>query len=349
MKTAVLLLALMGVGWVGSATAADPRYTFGQAQAMPAERARAKCEEALAGVDYDRQEFALIWANEKRPVLDRVTDSLALGLPAAREVASAGRGDVAPAGIPTALMDKSLDKFVRANLALRFGRDAAVRNAFEEAIEAFDLVAAEDVVDPASYHFYRAVSAHALMKREESAKSLARLADVSDVPRRYLAVAGQMVYEEWSADPKDLANIGKLMDNSRRRLDLGRGGQKTQDIQKKIVFRLDEIIKELEQKGKGDGQAGGKPNCPPGGKPDQKPGPGDKQVQQPAQESVIMGGEGKGAVDEKKLRQLAENWGTLPPEKRAKVVQDITRDLPAKFEPMIKAYFEALNRMHPHK
>jgi hypothetical protein len=41
------------------------------------------------------------------------------------------------------------------------------------------------------------------------------------------------------------------MDSSGRRLDLARGGQTTQTIQKRIIFRLDEKIKELEEKAKG--------------------------------------------------------------------------------------------------
>jgi hypothetical protein len=62
-----------------------------------------------------------------------------------------------------------------------------------------------------------------------------------------------------------------------------------------------------------------------------------------------MGGSGKGTVDEKQLRQIAESWGTLPPEKRAKIVEDITRDLPAKYKPMIDEYFKSLNRIHGFK
>jgi hypothetical protein len=62
-----------------------------------------------------------------------------------------------------------------------------------------------------------------------------------------------------------------------------------------------------------------------------------------------MGGSGKGTVDEKQLRQIAESWGTLPPEKRAKIVEDITRDLPAKYKPMIDEYFKSLNRINGFK
>jgi hypothetical protein len=156
--------------------------------------------------------------------------------------------------------------------------------------------------------------------------------------------------QNWSADPKDLSNITRLMDNSGRRLELARGGEKTQDIQKKIVFRLDELIKDLENKNKpGQGQANGG-NCPNGGTPGNGP-PGGNTVQpsSPAGDSVIMGGSGSGKIDEKQLRQIAETWGSLPPDKRAKIEAELTRDLPPKYELMIKEYFNSLNRIHGYK
>ncbi|MFM8271095.1 MAG: hypothetical protein ACKODX_02055, partial [Gemmata sp.] len=190
--------------------------------------------------------------------------------------------------------------------------------------------------------------------KEQAISSIVKLLDdVADAPDRYKMVAALMFFEMqgWATDPKDLSNIERLMDNSGRRLDLARGGEKTQDIQKKIVFRLDELIKDLEAKNKpGDGQANSG-NCPGGG---DKPGQGNKpgntiNPSNPAQDSMIMGGSGAGKVTDQDLRKIAEQWGTLPPEKRAKVVQEITRDLPPKFEPMIKNYFEALDKIHGYK
>jgi polyhydroxyalkanoate synthesis regulator phasin len=55
----------------------------------------------------------------------------------------------------------------------------------------------------------------------------------------------------WSE--KDLDSIARKMKNVERRLDLSRGGPKTQKIQKEIVARLDEMIKDLENKNKGNG------------------------------------------------------------------------------------------------
>ena len=62
-----------------------------------------------------------------------------------------------------------------------------------------------------------------------------------------------------------------------------------------------------------------------------------------------MGGSGAGKVDPKELRQIADRWGSMPAAERAKVRNEITRDLPPKFEPMIKNYFESLDKMHGYK
>ena len=50
---------------------------------------------------------------------------------------------------------------------------------------------------------------------------------------------------------KDLQSVARKMENVERRLELARGGPQTQKLQKEIVLRLDELIKELENKNKG--------------------------------------------------------------------------------------------------
>jgi hypothetical protein len=62
-----------------------------------------------------------------------------------------------------------------------------------------------------------------------------------------------MVVDMANWQDKDLGSIARKMDNVERRLDLSRGGPKTQKIQKEIVARLDELIKERENQGKGCG------------------------------------------------------------------------------------------------
>ena len=338
------------------ATAAEavlkkPAYGFSTLKAVPAADARAKSEAWLKSVGkFNQEAFDKVWDKADRAVLDRVADTLTQGSSEAEALLETARKIDAPAAatVPGLLKDARQDPFFRANLALAFAKHNANKKAYEEALEALNTVAPEAVVDPSSYFFFKAVAEHATMKRDAATASITRLLDdVADAPDRYRMVATLMFFDmvNWSPDPKDLTNIGRLMDNSGRRLDLARPGEKTQDIQKKIVFRLDELIKEMENQCKGGGQCNGG-SCPDGGKPGNKPGAGSLQPSSPAPDSTIMGGSGPGKVDDKKLREIADGWGTMPPDKRAKVVAEITGELPAKYKPMIDEYFKSLNRLH---
>jgi hypothetical protein len=341
---------------VSSANAAEPikspTFGFSSLKAATPESAKAKTEAWLKSVGkFDQTAFNKIWAEESRTVLDRTVDSLALGSPeAAALLTSVRKSDaVAPEVTPAILLDPKQDAFFRTNMSVAFAKAAASKKVYEEALEALNAATPEAAVDPAALFFFKAVAEFSTMRREAASVSVLRLIDdVLDAPDRYKRVGIEMFFEmqNWSADPKDLSNIERLMDNSGRRLELARGGEKTQGIQKKIVFRLDELIKELENKNKpGDGNGG---NCPNGGTPGNSPG-NTTQPSSPAQDSVIMGGAGAGNVDEKKLRQIAAEWGTLPPEKRAKIIDDITREAPAKYKPLIDQYFKSLNQVHGYK
>jgi len=348
-------LAVVAAPATAAEPAKKPTFGFSTLKAMTPEAAKAKAAASLAAMkaDYDKGAFEKIWADEKRTVLDRTADSLALGnSEAAGILANVRKAEYVPAETPALLKNEKLDPFFRTNVALAFAKASANKKVYEEALEALKGVNPELAVDPASYFFFKAVSEHATMKKDPAVGSIVKLLDdVADAPDRYKMVATLMFFDMqgWAADPKDLSNIERLMDNSGRRLDLARAGEKTQDIQKKIVFRLDEIIKELEAKANQSQCQGG--SCPGGGqKPgDGPPGGSTTQPTRNAKESVIMGGSGKGQVDEAQLRKIAEQWGGLPPAQRAKIVADLTRDLPPKFEPMIKNYFEALDRIHGYK
>jgi hypothetical protein len=328
-----------------------PTFGFSTLRMMTEEAAKSQAIEWLrASGRYDAATVERIWNDQGRSLIDRTADVLALGLPPAQVALQQVRDPNAPPPetAPAFVKDNNLDPFVRTNLALAFAKAAVNRKAYEEALDALNGGVAEKAVDPAAFLFFKAVCEHATIQKNAATRSILRLLDeVADAPDRYKLVASLMFFEmqNWSPDPKDLANIERLMDNSGRRLELARAGEKTQDIQRKIIFRLDELIKELENQQKNGGQCNGG-NCPNGG---QSGGnrPGSQQnPSNPAPDSVIMGGSGKGIVDEKELRKIAESWGTLPPDRRAKIIEDINRDLPPKYKPIIDEYFKALNRIH---
>ncbi len=336
-----------------------PDYGFSTLKPTASAEAKAKAAAWLKSVGkFDQAAFDKIWANEDRPLMDRVADTLALGNTEADAILTNIKNPdtAAPISVPALIKDTKQDPFFRANLALAYGKAAANKRAYEEAAEALASVPPEQVVDPATYFFFKAVSEHATMKKDAAGVSITRLRKdmlETDVPDRYRTVAILMFFdmEGWSPDPKDLLNIERLMDNSGRRLDLAKPDDETQTIQKKIVFRLDELIKEKENQGGGGG--GGQANggaCPGGGKPGgSQPGNGPGNTTNPnqnAQDSKIMGGAGQNKDINKELRNAADNWGALPPSERAKIVDQITRDYPAKYKPLIDEYFKSLNRMH---
>jgi hypothetical protein len=76
------------------------------------------------------------------------------------------------------------------------------------------------------------------------------------------------------------------------------------------------------------------------------PAGGTVRPSQSAADSLIMGGSGKGNMDEKQLRLLAENWGSMPAANRTKAIRDLTRDASPKYETMMRNYFTALDKMN---
>ena len=113
------------------------------------------------------------------------------------------------------------------------------------------------------------------------------------------------------------------MDNIERRLELARGGEQTQKMEKDVIARLDELIKKIENQQKQQQQGGqpqpnpggGEPgdpedgNCPPS-QPSNGPPQGNTiQSSSPATDDYLGGAGAKGNVDDKKIKDLAEVLG----------------------------------------
>ena len=183
------------------------------------------------------QSVETIWKSD-RPVLDKVTEVLCLGDPAARKLIDEARNPniAAPTEMPALLKDASKPKFYRANLSLAYARALSNRRIYEESLAVLNNIRAEQVVDPAAYLFHKAVAEHALTKGPEANNTIVRLlGDVEDPPERYKSVGALMVFDILSWKEKDLGAIARKMDNIERRLDLSRGGPTTRKMQKEVV------------------------------------------------------------------------------------------------------------------
>jgi len=244
-----------------AADRAPPREiaSFGTLQAPTAEAAKAQAAAWYArSGGKDQAKFDAIWATD-RPTLEKVADTLALGNPEAAKILKQARdaNSPAPDGIPAMLKDKKVDAYLRSNLALAYAKALSQRRIFEEAQLALNAVKAEDVVDPAAYFFTKAVADYSLMAKLEASTAVLRLLeDVSDSPERYRMVAALMQFDMLTWQDNDLGWIARKMGIIADRLDIVRGGEKTRKMQKEVLVRLEEMIKEKENQQKQQ-QSGG--------------------------------------------------------------------------------------------
>jgi hypothetical protein len=202
------------------------------------------------------KQFEAIWKDEGRTVLDRVVETFVLGDPAAAKLMAEGRDPLLPAPTkpPEILRDAKGAQFYKANLGLGYARALSARRVHEEALETLKLFHPEQVVDPSAYLFHRAVSEHALLQKGDATKTISRIIDDAPfAPDRYKNVSVLMLLDMQTWKDKDLSAIARKMENIERRLELARGGPETQRQQKEVVMRLDELIKELENKQKKPG------------------------------------------------------------------------------------------------
>jgi len=316
---------------------------FGTLRAASADDARAQAEKWLKDAGkFDDKAFKAVWDSAEKPLVDKVADTFALGDDNAAKLLKMARDPEAPApeAVPAYLKDKKIAGYEQANLTLAYAKALASKKVYEDALESLRLVKAEQVVDPASYYFNRAVCEHGLMLQPEATDTIARLLDdVADVPERYKMVAALMHFDMLTWQDQDLGWVSRKMDIIQRRLNLTRGGEKTQKIQREVVVRLSEMIKELENKKKQGGGSCNGGNCPNGGKQD---GPNNMQPGSPLDDSRLGGISGPGNVNSKKFKEIAAVWGKLPEKERAKAMVELTRDLPPKYKEAIEAYLKGI-------
>jgi len=229
--------------------------SFGAIKAADAAEAQKQAEAWLKSVKGDETKFKAIWESD-RPLIDKVSATLALGdADAAKLLAEAKDADsAAPLEVPAVIKDKKKAAFLRDNLALAYAKALTTRKVYEEALETFAVVKADDVVDPAAYYFHKAVCEYELMLKDKAEGSIDRLlVDVTDSPERYRMVAALMHFDMLTWQEKDLGWIARKMEGIQRRLELKRGGKQTQKQQKEVLVRLDEMIKEIENQQKKGG------------------------------------------------------------------------------------------------
>ena len=219
------------------------------------------------------------------------------------------------------------EPFFSANLRLLYGRWLIRQSMYDEAYEQLAGLEPQDVADPGALLFFQAVACHRLIKTDEALAAVRRLMErEEDCLRRYRSLARLMQNDLEGLAEDSLDHIARRMDNVRRRLDLGRPGEKTRKIEDGIIESLDKLIKKLEkqQQQQQAGSAGD-----------------NKRPSIPAGDSRAMSGRGPGRVVRRGIGAKM-GWGNLPSKKREEALQQVNREFPAHYREVIEQYFRKL-------
>jgi hypothetical protein len=140
------------------------------------------------------------------------------------------------------------------------------------------------------------------------------------------------------------------MSNIERRLELARGGPKTQKLQKEVISRLDELIKELENKAKGECSSCNGGSCPNGGDSQAQGNGGGQANKTPMGDSRVATNGGSGNAIQRQIRKLGERWGQLPERERAQAereFEDLVGSLSLAHQEAYRTYFRRLQEQRP--
>lgn len=254
----VLAVAVLAPG-IAQAQAAEEAAPLGVIKTPTLEQAKAQAlnwlREAKADENTLRRAEAFWDPASDRPLIERVAETIALVDREAQELFASARDAETPApmAVPDVIRDGDKPAFYRANLGLYYAKLLTNRKVYEQALEAIKAVRPEQVVDPASYYFFKAVCENKLENKEAGLESIDRLfKSVPDAPERYVVTANLMKAQmtTWKSKgtsiPDDLKWAARRMDNIAGRLDIARGGKKTQGMQKEVIDLLEEIIKKMD-------------------------------------------------------------------------------------------------------
>lgn len=325
-----------------------PGAAFGkvaQHRVWSRDEVRQRVDQWLADVgasDEIRQSTVALLEKEPAPqdgpeMLARICEAFALQHAEARQVLDHIRqGKRAQPGPDVAwLKAEAAHPLLGNNLRLYYGRWLCQEKLFDESRSLLEEIDVEHVVDPATLYFFQSVVYHRLLEKDAGLAAIEHLLqDVSDSPRRYLSLANLMQNDLSALKDDSLDHIARRMEDVERRLDLGRAGKRVRKIEDGIVESLDKMIEELEKQQQQQQQ--------------QQQAGGQMQPSQPAQQSRIMGGQGPGEVDPKKIA-AKDTWGDLPPKKRQEALQQIPKNFPSHYRDVIEQYFRRAQETEPRR
>lgn len=218
-------------------------------------------------------------------------------------------------------------RWAECHLQLDLGCRLAGQQKFDAAEICLRKLKTTDVIFPAQLLFYRGMSNYKLLRFAAARQDLELLLKHrSHLDRRTLTLADLMVGDIPESEDSSLHQVARLMDAALRRQSLNEAGQRVLDDEASIVDMLEQLIDQKEQQQKQQQQQQGQAQS-------KSARPMDKGMRAPLL--------GKGEVDPRQM--TAKQWGDLPPQEQAKVITEMTRQMPPHYKKVVEEYFRRLS------
>lgn len=225
------------------------------------------------------------------------------------------------------LADSATPELVRHNMRLYLARWMVQQGYYDEAIGWTDGLTTDDVVAPEALLFYRAVAHHRLVEPDKADAALTQLLQrEEDLPSRFQKLADLMRQDLSGLEDDSLGHIARRMEDVRRRLALGRSGDRVQKVENGVIESLDKLIKKAEEQAQ---------------QSQSQSSSGGQQSGTPMEDSRIAELKAPGKVEPRQIGR-GTGWGNLPDKDREKALQDIGREFPSHYREVVEEYFRRL-------
>jgi hypothetical protein len=223
------------------------------------------------------------------------------------------------------LDDPNVPGLVRDHARLWYARWLVQNHMYDEALEQFQALPTESLLDPATKLFYQALALHQLHDKDCVPILDQLLENPDQLPRRFLMLARLMRADIGQLQEDSLDEIARMMSDIRRRQQLYRAGKIVLGKEQEVIEKLDQLIDKLQQQQ--SAQAQGNSTSPA----------------KPMDDSQSAGGQGAGEVTNRSVDEGGD-WGDLPPAQRAAALAEMAKDLPPHYREVIEEYFRQLAR-----
>ena len=212
------------------------------------------------------------------------------------------------------------------DLPLAVARELVRRRRTDDAWTYLAPLQPDQVSDAAALHFHRGGVLQTLGRHDDAVREFLALDSLPNVPERYLTTTKALRSQLAGLNRESLPGVAHDMREIRRRLEIARPDQRTQDLNKDVIARLDRLIDDIQKKA------------------DNAKRKGAAKTSKPADESRPYQEKTTGEVADGRQFRNAGKWGDLPEKERAKALQDLTRDFPVHYRDAVEEYFKKLSK-----